>query len=208
MSTSWILRCIRTYHRLLVDKPVITKSVTCGILSFTGDIIAQTIEHKYSMNNNNNNSQLNTWRILSRIDMGRTLRFTSFGFLIFGPSAHYWYRFLDKLFPKPTTQSLLSKVLADQTLFTPVAIVSVFSYISLLEGHSSFEKVRQDFWPTLKANWALWLPAQTINFRFTPPDYRVLFVNSVALIWNVYLASASASPVSKQDSLTTSEEIA
>lgn len=187
---SWISGWIRAYHQLLLTKPVITKSVTCGFLSFAGDVTAQYIEQKYS----NKESC-----IVFRMDIGRTLRFTSFGLLIFGPCAHYWYQFLEHLFSKATTKSLICKVVADQTLFTPMAIVSVFSYVSLLEGHPSFaiEKVRQDFWNTLKANWALWLPAQTINFRFTPAEYRVLFVNSVALIWNVYLASASASPVTK-----------
>ncbi|GJD11587.1 Peroxisomal membrane protein 2 [Galdieria sulphuraria] len=163
---SWLGRWMRSYHQLLMDKPVMTKSVTCGILSFAGDVAAQYIEQKYS----NRNSS-----IIIHLDMQRTLRFTSFGLLIFGPCAHYWYRLLDHWFPKATTRSLISKVLVDQTLFTPVAIVSVFSYVSLLEGHPfvAVQKVKQDFWTTLKANWALWLPAQTINFRFTPPDYRL-----------------------------------
>ncbi|GJQ13026.1 hypothetical protein GpartN1_g4817.t1 [Galdieria partita] len=185
---SWLGRWMRSYRQLLMDKPVMTKSVTCGVLSLAGDVAAQYLEQRYSKKDS---------KKVIQMDVGRTMRFTSFGLLIFGPCAHYWYQLLDRLFPKATTRSLISKVLADQTLFTPLAIVGVFSYVSLLEGRPFVSKVKQDFWTTLKANWALWLPAQTINFRFTPPEYRVLFVNSVALIWNVYLASASASPVTK-----------
>eukprot|EP00871_Galdieria_phlegrea_P003519 jgi/Galph1/4168/GphlegSOOS_G2846.1 len=191
-SMNFIRHWMSGYHRLLIEKPVQTKSITCGILSFVGDVCAQSIEQKY--HNDDHGRPIH-------IDIFRTLRFTSFGMLIFGPCAHYWYQGLDRIFPKPTTTSLVGKVVMDQTIFTPMAIVTIFSYISTLEGQTTAvlkQKIQQDFWTTLKANWMLWLPAQTINFRLTPPNYRVLFVNGVALIWNIYLASASASPVTKE----------
>lgn len=32
---------------------------------------------------------------------------------------------------------------------------------------------------------ALWPAAHVINFRYVPPEQRVLFVNCVSIIWNV-----------------------
>jgi hypothetical protein len=40
----------------------------------------------------------------------------------------------------------------------------------------------------LVSNWMLWIPAQAINFRFTPVKFQVLFTNIVALVWNSYLS--------------------
>ena len=37
-------------------------------------------------------------------------------------------------------------------------------------------------------NWAVWGPAQLINFRFVPQTYQVLFANMVSLFWNAYLS--------------------
>lgn len=43
----------------------------------------------------------------------------------------------------------------------------------------------------MKVNWLLWIPAQFINFKFVPPNLRVLAVNVVALVWNVYMSFQS-----------------
>ena len=40
----------------------------------------------------------------------------------------------------------------------------------------------------LVANWALWVPAQLVNFRYIPGKFQVLFSNVVALGWNAYLS--------------------
>jgi FtsH-binding integral membrane protein len=38
------------------------------------------------------------------------------------------------------------------------------------------------------ANWALWVPAQFVNFAVVPLKFQVLYSNVVALVWNVYLS--------------------
>ena len=43
----------------------------------------------------------------------------------------------------------------------------------------------------VQVNWALWVPAQYINFKFVPPNLRVLAVNITALVWNVYMSYQS-----------------
>lgn len=32
---------------------------------------------------------------------------------------------------------------------------------------------------------ALWPAAHAINFRYVPPEQRVLFVNGVSILWNI-----------------------
>ena len=43
----------------------------------------------------------------------------------------------------------------------------------------------------VQVNWALWVPAQYINFKFVPPNLRVLAVTITALVWNVYMSYQS-----------------
>ncbi len=40
---------------------------------------------------------------------------------------------------------------------------------------------------TLIANWAIWPMVQLVNFRFVPLNYRLLFVNTLAIGWNCRL---------------------
>lgn len=53
------------------------------------------------------------------------------------------------------------------------------------------DTLKADLPSAICANWALWVPAQFLNFRFVPAQYQVLFSNVVALAWNVYLSFAT-----------------
>jgi hypothetical protein len=37
----------------------------------------------------------------------------------------------------------------------------------------------------------VWTPAQIINFKYVPLNFRVLFASAVALGWNAYLAAST-----------------
>ena len=39
-------------------------------------------------------------------------------------------------------------------------------------------------------DWAVWPPAQLINFLLIPSAYRVLYVNTVTLAWDVFMSYA------------------
>ena len=51
-----------------------------------------------------------------------------------------------------------------------------------------FIYVRDNYVATVLVNWKIWTIPQIINFNLVPVEYRVLFGNLVALIWNYYLA--------------------
>jgi len=56
----------------------------------------------------------------------------------------------------------------------------------------AFESGKKKLWPVLKVNWGVWFPVQTLNFYVVPTQYRVLFVNSVALFWSAYLSTMAS----------------
>ena len=82
----------------------------------------------------------------------------------------------------------------------------------MMEGRSNIYQSLQTTGPSvIQANWALWIPAQLVNFGMVPLNYQVLFGNVVALLWNVYLswinvASREAMNQNNDARTTTSEE--
>ena len=40
-------------------------------------------------------------------------------------------------------------------------------------------KLQQDWFPAIKVNWGLWVPAQYINFKFVPPNLRILVSGTI-----------------------------
>ena len=49
---------------------------------------------------------------------------------------------------------------------------------------------REKYLRSLLANYKIWTIPQIININLVPAQYRVLFANLVALIWNFYLATS------------------
>lgn len=75
----------RKYNVSLNRQPLIAKAVTSAVGHFIGDIMGQTAERVASKGQ-------------KEFDSGRLFRMTTFGLLINGPWAHYWYHYLDKVF--------------------------------------------------------------------------------------------------------------
>lgn len=60
-------------------------------------------------------------------------------------------------------------------------------------------KVEQNWWPTLKTAWGLWIPVQALNMAVVPPGQRLLFVNVVSIFWNTFLSMKSAGVKPKEE---------
>lgn len=60
----------------------------------------------------------------------------------------------------------------------------------VLEGRSLAElrvKIGKDYPSVQLYGWRLWPLAALINYRFVPLQFRVLFINLVALCWTTFL---------------------
>lgn len=181
-----------TYNRYLAEKPVMTKSITSGVIAFVGDVACQKL---FPADKDNN-----------KVDWKRTANFTIMGAVLIGPMLHHWYSLLGSKFPGTSTLATLYRVGFDQFLFAPFAILpAVFSFTQVFNGTPELipQKLHEEWMPTCIANFSLWIPAQLINFKFVPPQYQVLFANVVGLFWNVYLSAATnksvKTPVLKVD---------
>jgi peroxisomal membrane protein 2 len=167
------------YSRKLDTHPLMTKAVTSGLISEAGDLFSQYIEFKRSM------------ELTFHWDILRTARIGVLGFALVAPVVHYWYGGLARFFPGSSPMVVAKRVVWDQAFFSPLFLPTWLTSLWLLEGQTSqdiFTMLQAEVPTALVANWALWVPAQLVNFRYIPGKFQVLFSNVVALGWNAYLS--------------------
>ena len=91
--------------------------------------------------------------------------------------------------------AIAGKVGIDQFLFSPVSTAVFFAWANVASGTPgrTFNDLRDKFAPSVKAAWALWIPAMTINMALVPPPMRILWVNAMAIVWTNILSSMAGS---------------
>ena len=162
------------YNSALASRPIVTKALT----SFTGFTIADLLAQKFAEKQ-------------PTIDWARTARMAGFGILWHGPSGHYIYNFLDKLVPGNSFKAVMSKVFLDQLVHNPVFALVFFTYLNIVEGKSFQalkDTIKRDFFTTVTGSYVYWIPAHIINFRFIPGSHRVLYINVMQILWNMFLS--------------------
>jgi len=122
---------------------------------------------------------------------------------IMTPLVHLWLNALELWVPHGLPQFLsrvvgashgrmaAAKIAMDQLLFSHMSLASFMVANSLLSGNTwrtVSDKIGRDFHRTIGASYLVWIPAQTLNFYFIPLAYRVLFINSIGFVWNIYLS--------------------
>lgn len=128
------------YNASLDKNPIFTKALTSLVGFFLGDLLAQKFLGEKG----------------TELDMARLARMASFGFLIHGPTGHYFYSALDRLIVGKSAVKVASKVAIDQVLWAPVFTALFFTYLGVTERKSKDEiikKIKDDTWIGVKTSW-------------------------------------------------------
>ncbi|MBN3316671.1 PXMP2 protein, partial [Atractosteus spatula] len=182
-DSAFYQRLLQQYLNLLKKYPILTKSVTSGILSALGNLLSQALERRGRDKAGKSGKEL---------DLLGPARFAVYGLCVTGPVSHYFYQLLELLLPTSIPYCMLKRLLLDRLVFSPAFLLLFFLVMNMLEGKnwSAFqEKLRTGYWSALKMNWKVWTPFQFVNINYVPVQFRVLFANLVALFWYAYLAS-------------------
>ncbi|XP_037536356.1 peroxisomal membrane protein 2 [Nematolebias whitei] len=174
---------LQQYLVLLKKYPILTKSVTSGILSALGNLLSQYLEARKK---SKSGAQVND------IDVAGATRYAIYGLIITGPVSHYFYQLMEVWMPTTDPLCVIKRLLLDRLFFAPGFLLLFYSVMNILEakGWEDFEnKLRKSYWTALKMNWKVWTPFQFININFVPVQFRVLFANVIALFWYAYLTS-------------------
>ncbi|KAM9823135.1 peroxisomal membrane protein 2 [Syngnathus typhle] len=176
-------RLLHQYLFLLKKYPILTKSVTSGILSALGNLLSQILEARKKSKSNASGKE---------IDAAGAARFAIYGLFITGPVSHYFYQLMEMWMPTTDQYCVIKRLLLDRLVFAPGFLMIFYLVMNILEakGADDFKKkIRESYWTALKMNWKVWTPFQFININFVPVEFRVLFANMIALFWYAYLAT-------------------
>lgn len=168
------------YESYLANKPIVTKTLINVIIYLLGDWLSQTVFQKKN---------------ILEFDIKRTFRNGFIG-LCFGPLVHEYYQFSDSILPpEDGLVTRLEKIIMDQTIYLTVKCSIYISAVGLLSGND-WETVQQ----TVKDKiggivitaWKFWPLVHCITYGLIPARHRILWVNSVDLVWNAILASMAS----------------
>mmetsp|Transcript_911 Transcript_911/g.2497 ORF Transcript_911/g.2497 Transcript_911/m.2497 type:complete len:274 (-) Transcript_911:1458-2279(-) len=169
-----LLSLWNAYNAQLVARPILTKALTSFVGFALGDILAQNLLNKNAP-----------------FDSQRLLRMSLFGLLVHGPTGHFFYNALDRVINGTEAWKVVTKVAIDQILWAPIFTVMFFAFIGALEGKSVdniVSKVKRDTWSGVTGSWKVWPLVHTINFRFIPTAQRLLYINAIQIVYNVFLS--------------------
>ncbi|PIN15272.1 Peroxisomal membrane protein MPV17 [Handroanthus impetiginosus] len=173
-SSSQKFGFVNWYLSALKTRPISTKSITAAFIYTAADISSQTIVVEN----------------LEQYDLIRILRMAGYGMVILGPSVHYWYNFMSRVFPKRDLLSTFKKMALGQALFGPAMTVIFFSVNAALQGESSSEivaRLKRDLLPTMINGIMYWPVCDFVTFKFIPVHLQPLVTNSFSYIWTVYM---------------------
>lgn len=91
---------------------------------------------------------------------------------------------------KPAEKAF-KKVICDQLIFAPFFLVVSLMLLETIKGRSlkeAKEAMSVYYFDILKANYAVWPLVQICNFYLIPVNYQSLFVQCIALGWNIFFS--------------------
>ncbi|KAL3769471.1 hypothetical protein ACHAWU_008880 [Discostella pseudostelligera] len=183
-----------SYARFLTLYPILTKSLTAGVIFGFSDWVSQLIEQK-------NQDGTTTTTSSSSSPDGRSRILASFlvGTLFFGPAAHAWYAAIFSLLPSTTLPSTLAKAALGQVIFGPcfTCVYFLANMLSRPNGFQSFtfssykNKIISDLPSVWMSGLGYWPLVDLLGYAYVNPNYMPLYVNGASFVWTVYLSGVT-----------------
>ncbi|KAL9684319.1 hypothetical protein QQ045_021755 [Rhodiola kirilowii] len=173
-SNSYKTGFLGWYLRMIELRLLLTKSVTSSLIYAAADLTAQGI----------------TLQPSGSFDLIRTLRMSSYGLLILGPSQHYWFNFVSRLLPTREVVTTLKKIVMGQAMYGPCINTIFFSYNAALQGENGneiFGRLKRDLLPTLLNGAVYWPMCDFLTYKFVPVHLQPLVNSSFSYVWTIYL---------------------
>ncbi|KAI5190131.1 protein Mpv17 [Nematocida sp. AWRm77] len=90
--------------------------------------------------------------------------------------------------PKDRVRIAFKKMLIDQLLWSPISNFIFILYISIIDAKPrSIKDVLLLYVTVLLRSYRIWPVVQMVNFLFLPIEFRVPFMCTMSLLWNIYL---------------------
>jgi hypothetical protein len=139
-------------------------------------------------------------------DAYRLATMTLYGTIMGGHIFSLWYRWLDRTWIGTSARVVATKVILNQLTMAPINNSCLYGWIQLTDPNASqhgltrpdgapavtfgerwYAKLYNDLPRTTVGSLLFWGPYQTINFRFVPSPYRVLYQSGGVLAWTIWV---------------------
>ena len=185
---------LNAYLRALKRQPLVTKSVTGGVLFAVGDTVNQSLlPHK-------------------AYDIKGALSFIGFGALLYSPTNHFWFAWMEKNFAtglkwtrRPMMQAF-ARVIFHSVVYAPFSIISLFIWSGVFSGQSMDGIVDMINPSAMSQIWltgsVFWIPTMLCIYRFVPLNLRVLGTSMANVFWTTYLSYKKTVSLDERSSTT------
>ena len=102
-----------------------------------------------------------------------------------------WLRALDRYIPGVSIPIVASKVILDQSIWTPTMHSAYLGGMALGEGGSlqtAKERISEHLLPLCKVNWVFWGTVQCFTYSMVPLHFRTTVVSLIMIGWNGYMS--------------------
>jgi len=156
--------------------PATTALMTSMISYFLGDILAQVITDKARPGS---------------FDRWRGIRWASAGALIHSSFSSVYFPISDKIADNflgdgAGPLKLMFQIWIDNTIYFPILTLALFIYLGLTSGDnitSAWTSFEKKLVPLGTRAWRFWPLADLLTFGPVPPQFRLLYVSAVRIIW-------------------------
>lgn len=178
---------VKRFRAMLNSSPLATNCLVFGSLSGLAEFSQQTLLYKF----------FPCKQERKKYDLAAVGRYVVMGCVVFAPVLTFWYRWLDRFLPGKTAMVVMKKVVLDVSVLNLPYYAAFYTIMSAMEGKSvatAWSELKAKLMTTVLLSILLWVPAQTINFKFLPPRARVVFIALVTFLELNVLAIMKRAP--------------
>ncbi|XP_050721993.1 mpv17-like protein [Eriocheir sinensis] len=169
------MQTVKMVRGFMARRPIVGNMVIYGTLYTGAEFVQQTFNNKVMVPEGSS---------AKPYDTATLARYGFMGTCVFPHVLYHAYKFLDSKFVGKSLRVVLPKLAVDALLVTPVNLTLFYVGMSTLEGKDDLlEEWKKKIVPTFVTASVFWVPASLINFRFLPPQARVVFVGTCQVIW-------------------------
>jgi len=174
------LDALHHYEDLVSVNPIFYKACTSGVAYTVGDFVSQVYQG----------------RTLETLDLKRSARSGTAGFIGHGPLCHFWMKFMEaNLDFGGAWWGTGFKVLADQTVWS-VYLNAMYSgligALALRDPKEVWSDIKATSWPALRTSWRFWPFVHAVSFSHAVPlDLKLLWVDAMEVVWVTLLSKVA-----------------